>query len=372
MSETGTSASWRAIAYRAFVAIFVLGMVLSTTAIWANIRIQDSDSWAETVGPLADDPEIQAFVIEQTSALIEQQIAADEDAGALWNFTRSQLNALVRVALNDFVSSPTFSTWWTEANRGAHRILMEVMTERENDLLNTYGGDLILNLQPAVDWVNGHIEGLFPDAGYSISLPPESSVIVLYSSDALESTTRIMELVDTLAFVLPIMTIVALAAAIGAAWNRLDAIKHIGLLLAIGMVILLVLLSFVRIWFVSNQDAAVRDVLDAMIRIVLIDLTSAFRVLALGGLVVAGLIAALQSKYARNPRVRAFLREHREVLAGAAISLAVLAIVMTEYPPLWLSLGALVVTVGGVVLLLRWRGATPAFAEPGDAPSDTS
>lgn len=347
--------SWKRIAYRALLVVFAIGMITSTAAIWADVRLADSDAWARTVGPLADDTTVQAFVVDQATLLFEQQIAADDDAGRLANFSRAQLTSLVRMAINDFVSSPTFATWWTEANRTAHGVVMRTIDNEQGVLLQTYGGDLVLELTPIVTWVNGHLETILPRSGYQIVLSPERSVVVLYSSEALEQVIRVIELVDTLAVVLPIITLAALAGALILARDRVEAIRHLGFALVLGAVIALIAFGFGRSWFIARQDISQQELLDAILRIALVDLLGSFRVLALLGLIVSGIVFALRSRYMQDPRVQAFLRNNREALVIAAVGMAVLALIFTDYPPIWLSVGTLLVIAVGGYYLFRWR-----------------
>lgn len=352
---TSSQSTWRILAYRFLVAIFVIGLITSTTAIWANVRVKDSDAWADTVGPLASDAAVQEFVLDQASTLIGQQIAADDEAGRLQDFSRSQITSLVNMALADFVSSPTFATWWTEANRTTHAVVTRIMDDEQGQFIQTHDGDLVLDLQPAVDWVNTHLETLFPRLSYRINLPVEQTVIVLYSSDALASATRVLEIIDTLAIVLPVVTLIAFSGALIIANDRMAALKQTGLATGISIAILLIALTAGRTWFIARQEAALRDFLDAGIRIVLADLLVALRLFALAGIALAGVVTAGRSKYARDPRVQAFMREHRQLIAGGVLGGAILALILTDYPPMWLSIGALILIVASGYLLLRWR-----------------
>lgn len=350
---------WRTIAYRALVVLFVLGMIGSTTAIWANVRVQESDAWASTVGPLADDLAVQEFVVAQAATVIERQIAADEGAGRLQSFSRTQINALVSMALGDFVTSPTFATWWTEANRAAHGIVMRTMDSEQGVLLQTHGGDLVLDLRPAVSWVNAQLETLLPRSSYLISLPAEQAVIVLYSSDALETVANIVDLVDTLAFVLPVITVLALVGAIALKRSLATALTQIALSLAAGMVLVLVLINISRWVLVSQQPESHQDVLNAIIRISLADLMLAFRAIAIIALLRAGLVMLLGSKYVNNPRVKAFFRGNREAIVAFTMGLALVWLVLSNYPPIWLTILALIVVAGCGVQLYRWRRESP-------------
>lgn len=363
--------TWKKIAYRTLVAIFVIGLIGSTAAIWADNRIQESDAWARTTGPLADDPTVQAFVVTEATAIIDRQIAADEDASLLQSFSRSQLSGLIQSALNDFVQSSAFVTWWTEANRTAHSIMMRTMDDEQGILLQTYGGDLVLDLQPAVDWVNGRLESLLPRIGYTIAIPPERAIIVLHSSELLENTTRVIQHVDTLKVVLPIVTLVALFGVMILARDRVDALQLLGLALAVGIVVALVLFGLWRTWFVSQQVDTRQDVLDAVFRVAMVDLMTALRVLAAAGLAVAAVVFAIRSKYASDPRAQTFLREHRELLAVGGLGIAVLALIFTDYPPMWVSVGALILILASGYLLLRWRNESAHRVSTDEHPAET-
>lgn len=346
---------WRIIAYRTLVVFFVVGMIASTTVIWANVRIQDSDAWSNTVGPLAEDPAVQEFVITQASNVIEGQITADEEFGQLRSYSRSQLMALVRMALGDFVTSPTFATWWSEANRNLHDVLMYAIDDAEGGILQKHGGNFVLDLRPAMDWVNVQLESFFPQSDYTIDPDPERLVIVLYSSDALESAIRIVKLVDTLAIILPGLTLLALVGAIAFKSHFATAITQIAISLAVGMILVLVLINIGRWLMVSQQPAAMQDVLDALIRITLVDLAMAFRTIAVVAMLRAGIVLLLQSKYVNNPRIRSFLKYHREAIVASSIFAVVIWLTLSTYPPIWQTMLALVAIVVGAYYLYRWR-----------------
>lgn len=352
---TSPQPSWKTIAYRVFVAVFVLGMITSTMAIWANARLQNSDTWAETVDPLANDTAVQEFVVQQASLVIDQQIAADESAGRLESFGRAQLSGLASVALHEFVSLQTFANWWTEANRTAHGMIMRTLDSNQGLVLQTEGEDLVLDLTPAVDWVNNHITTLLPNAGYLVQIPPERAIVVLYSSESLNTLASVIDLVDTLAFVLPLISLIALAGALFLAPDRRMALTRIAHWLAASMVIILVLANIGRWLVVSGQPVSHQDVLDAIVRITLSDLLSAFRVMAIVGLLFAGAVALQHSQRARESRVMVFIHKNRKPIAASAVGIALAALLVSNYPPIWLSVLAPVTIICCAFQLYRWR-----------------
>lgn len=349
--------AWRTTSYRILVAVFVLGVIASTIAIWADIRVHESDAWASTVRPLANDPAVQAFVIQQTVSLLETQITLDAAAGELESFSRDQLLYLAEIAMGEFVASPTFSHWWTEANRIAHQIVMQTLvTDPQGaNLLQTWGGDLVLNLEPALAWVNSQIETIVPDAGYTIEIPPDQLVNVVYSSDTLESITSAIEILDNLALWLPMITLLAFIGALLVGPRFSEAVIHMTLALATSMLLLLVVINFGRWWLVMQQPLSHRDLLDALIKVALNNLLSGFRLIAILALLSAGVLMLPRSRYANHPRVKAFLAEHQEAIIGAAIAVATTLLIISNYPPLWVSIVAIGMIVLGTLHLIHIR-----------------
>lgn len=352
-----TTPRWKRSAYRILIVLFVISLIGSTVAVWANVRLQESEAWAAMVGPLADDPAIQEYIVGEASAMIDHQIGLDADGGRLRDISQSQLSSLIRVILNDFVTSPTFSRWWTDANLVAHAGLMALVNSDDQSLVQTRGDEIILDLQPVVDWTNSQLMTLLPNLGYRIQIPEGSAQVTLFQSAALEQLTSLLHRIDTLAWVLPLVTLVLLAAILIIVPRRGHAALHLGWALAAGMVGLLLTLTFARTWIVGQQEPKLQDVIDAGFRIILVDLTGAFRFLALIGL---GMVAIWT--LAHNARVVQFLRDHRQIIAGIAAGAAVVSLIAIDYPPMWLAILALGVFTSSLILLFLWRDEPPMTA----------
>lgn len=352
MSESSRGRIWL---LRILAAMFAVSFVVSTVAVWANYRIQDSDAWARTVAPLASDPAIQDRIVDQTSLVIENQMRADEGAGVLRTITVNQTIPLVRGLLTGFVESSAFADFWRDANYVAHKSIIFVIDGGEGDLIRTDGQSLVIDIQPVIDWLNPQLNAFLPGSNYMITLAPDRTTIVLFSSEGIERVVNTFDVVDRLAFIMPIVTIVSLAGALLVASKRMAAVGRLALTLAVTAAIVLAVITIAKVIVINGQPVTAQDAIAAILRIVLIDLVGAFRVTAAAGLIVFGLASLGQSRYAHDPRVRAWIRQYREAVAGAGIGVATIYLVLTDSPSLWLAVLSLVVMTMSAIALVVWR-----------------
>lgn len=355
MANTQSTSGWRRWGFRILVAIFVLGLITSTLAIWANVRIQDSDAWTETMSPLATDPDIQAFIVAETTSRIDEQLTLDESAGRLRVATRNQISSLVGALLEEFVSSPVFANWWSEANHLAHQTLVHAASRDDANLEFNKNGDLVLNLDAIIVWTNQQINEVFPSSDYTLTLSSDKTELILYSSDSVETIVQLLDLIDTLAFVLPIVTIVALAGALLLAQDRPGAVGRISLATAISVGVLLVVVVLAKSWIVDGQPENRQDAVAAILRIVLVDLIGAFRITVAIGILIAGVVTLWQSQRVNGESVMAWLGRYRTMLAAGALGLAALYLAVSSDPAVWAAVTALAVIVVSGILLWMWR-----------------
>ena len=103
---------------------------LSLSAVWVRNTLLDTDNYVSTVGPLADDSDVQHAIANRvTDALfanadVEKKVAdalpprADFLAAPVSNGIRTAVNAAtLRLAESD-----RFETLWERANRRAHTL----------------------------------------------------------------------------------------------------------------------------------------------------------------------------------------------------------------------------------------------------------
>lgn len=129
----------------------LLACLLVPTAIaagWVRTTVSDTDRYVATVGPLADDPDVQAAVVDlltrtvmeavEERALLEKAVARlAEHRGVPRRVAelmlrglgpaREQLELRVHAIASEVVSGESFSTAWRDSNASAHRHLINAL-----------------------------------------------------------------------------------------------------------------------------------------------------------------------------------------------------------------------------------------------------
>jgi hypothetical protein len=204
----------------AFLAIF---------AVWANRQLLDTDNWTESSTKLLEDEEIRT----QLSVFLVDQLYANVDVkGELAQTLPPRLaplagpaaGALREVAQRGTVAlleRPRVQRLWEEANRRAHKRLLDVLYDR-GTAVSTSGGDVTLNLQTIL----GQTERL---GGLSKKLPPDAAQLTILRSDQLELAQDGARYLRALAIVLVVLSLglFALAVYLARGWRR-EALRATG------------------------------------------------------------------------------------------------------------------------------------------------
>ena len=161
------------------VVLTCISLMAASLAVWTKRNVLDTDRWMEHVGPLAEDPAVQALLTERITARIMEIV----DPQALFAEVLPDKGQILAVPLSNavegfvhdevakFVASPTFDKLWTEANRRAHATAVKVL-EGESEVVRANEGSVTLDLIPIVDAVLVQIGDLSPDIfGNTIDIP---------------------------------------------------------------------------------------------------------------------------------------------------------------------------------------------------------
>lgn len=241
--------------------LITIGAVLAPVALvasWADNQLTDTTTFVDTFAPLAADPEIQAFVTEQTVAAIGSQVDIDGlTSDAIDGVTSlglsapatAALNALKGVAaqglrgvlvstVNGFVSSSAFQTVWQEALRASHTQVIAAMTNDQNAAVSIgSNGEIGLQLGPIVAQVKTLL--IAQGMTFAESIPTINRTIVLAQSDSVVSAQLAYGLVVGLGTWLPWIALVFLAAGVIVARRRVSAL--IGAAIGLGAAMLITL-----------------------------------------------------------------------------------------------------------------------------------
>lgn len=219
------------------LAILVAATVLAffaILAVWANRQALNTDNWTETSSRLLEDDDIRqqvaVFLVDQLYANVDvegeirsalpprAQPLAGPIAGGVRNFAER--------AANELLSRPRPQKLWEEANRRAHRRLLQIV-EGGGDVVGTEGGQVTLDLNALLGQTQQRV-----GAGGRLQekLPPEAGRLTILRSDQLEFAQDLVNLIKDLAVVLVVLALglFALAVALAAGWRR-EALRATGI-----------------------------------------------------------------------------------------------------------------------------------------------
>lgn len=96
---------------------------VAITAVWTAERVTDTEGYVAAVGPLADDPEVQAALTDRLEQYAVDVIGLDR-LGALGE---GAARAIIRAAVTGVVTNPSFRPIWEEANRQGHAEMLRTL-----------------------------------------------------------------------------------------------------------------------------------------------------------------------------------------------------------------------------------------------------
>ena len=246
--------------------LVVLGCVLaplSVLSVWIKTTALDTDRYVATVAPLSDDPDVEQALATRITNTIMQKVdvesvladALPSKAAFAAPAIAAGLEQYIHTAALKIVQSDQFDKLWKDANACGHPQIVALLEGKDTKRLGTKDGEITLKLGPIAEKVQSVLDkaGIDVFSGGSGSTPQ----IVLISSSDLKSAQGITDLLQKLAWVLPVLTILAFAGAIALSGNRRRTILRSGLGIAFGMGILLVVLNLGRHFYLDALPSSV-------------------------------------------------------------------------------------------------------------------
>lgn len=291
------------------ILLIVLGCVLapiSVLGVWTANQVSDTSRYVATVSPLIQDPAIQAALTDK----ITNRIVAEINVPALTSQTAAQLNqkglpraatllqsfsgsidsavqGFVHNSVAKIITSPAMANAWVQVNQVGHQALVAALSGRGGGAITTSNGQVVLNLAPLIKVAQQDLVA----RGFTIvsKLPPVNASFPLFPSKNLTKAQTAYRLINDLKIVLPILSLLLLAAGVYVARSHRRALIGAGLGFAASMLVLGAALLIIRTAYLnavpsatlpSDAAAAAFDILVHFIRL-------ALRALLVVGLVVA-------------------------------------------------------------------------------------
>ena len=300
---------WRTVIASILIAFTALLAPLSLVATWAHEQITDTDRYVATVGPLANDPAVQAAI----SARVSEEIQSHLDIATV---TKDSLSALARQdfvpdsaraflpglsvpltnAIEGFVSSRVdalihssqFEQAWILANRQAHQQLDNALTGNTGGTVQIANdGTVTISLASLIKSVKQDLI----DRGFTIAsqIPEVDVSFTIFEFKNFSALRMYVSWLNIAAGVLPILAVVSFAAAVVVSRRRRTTILAGGLAVAASMIIFGIALTVLRALYLNAVPSdvlpspAAAAIYDQMIQF----MRTALRALGLIALAVA-------------------------------------------------------------------------------------
>lgn len=214
----------RTIGLRLLVALGGILLLLTTLSVWVDRVALETDVFADTSTELVEDEAIRRAVATRVidelydAVDVEEELEGPlpEDAETLAGPTAAALRQLGPGIVERALEQPRLQRLWREAVTRSHATLVDVLEERSGTISTEEGvvtldlGDIILEASDRLgvrDTVERRIE-------------PDTGRIEIFRSDDLDTAQDSFRLLNTLAWVLPILTLAIFVLALWLAGSR--------------------------------------------------------------------------------------------------------------------------------------------------------
>jgi hypothetical protein len=382
------------------IVLLVVGFILvplSAIAIWSHNQVTNTDRYVDTVSPLAGNTDIQQAVATRavdalfTNVNVAKEIedALPKRAKFLGEPVANAMKGYATDVAEKLLASKQFQQLWDAANRRAHAQLVAILEDdpsKAPGAVSIKDGKITLDLSQVIDKVKTALVGRGLTFLQNVDIPPVSRTITIIDSKGLEDARTYVGILNTLAWVLPVLALLALIGSALLVPNRRRATIRAALVLVAACAFTLALLAIGRSLYLDatvNKDAA-QAVFDILVR----NLRYGVLVLGLIGVIVA-LVAyfagpsapakatrGLASRGIAGARDKAgdlgyqpnafeeFVAAHKRVIEWAIAAVAVVVLVTWDRPGITvvLFLAVIALVLVGLVEFFA-RGATPTTVD---------
>ena len=394
----------------ALVVITSILVTVSVTAVWARRNALNTDRYVETIGPVAQDVEVQRalgrYITDQAMSAIDPEelfkSALPERGQILAAPLTSALRGFVNDRVNAFLATDEFSRLWVQINEVAHERVVDVLNGDLPPSLQVQGNDVVVNVIPVIDQVLARIGEASPEIfGRTVNLPtvtvdeiPEDAIkkvesalgrdlpdnfgqFTVFDASKLQQVQDTVALFNKLVVVAVILAVVLFALTLWVSPRRRRTLLQLMVGIALGIVIIRRLGlrledDVVELVKPENRDAVqaivgafVSSLLDATAWI--LGIAAVVAVVALltgpygwaralrrgtvsGAQAVAGAARSAINRQPDDPVV-AWVGAHREILQAGGIVVGILALLVLDLS--WIGLFVLVALVIAYELVVQ-------------------
>lgn len=360
--------------------LFIVATLLTPIAIighWGHQTVMDSKQFISTVGPLAEDPEIQQAVADVVSKAIIQQVDTSELAGGLVGSLvpndqladllsgpiKAGIDSLIRGGVERFVQSNAFQQAWIRINQEAQRGFVAALTGDPSGPVQFEGDLLVLNISTLLqDVQQSLVDDGIAVAGV-VTIPESDAQIELLDSPGLAQVRAIYALTSPILSIILLITAAFFTVSVLLATRRARTTVAVGIVVGVWALVLNYGIRFAEASFVNAfQDTLFEAASTAFYNQLLI-----YLLLAVQGLLLLGVVVIVLGWFSGTTRLAMTVRGSIDaglVEIGRKLpeSLSVIGRPIREYAPFvrWglLALWLIGVFAFGAVTLERILGWT--------------
>jgi hypothetical protein len=253
----------RSVAVWIVLVVAGLLLLLSSFAVWINRVALNTTVFTSTSSSLLDNDRIRASVanraVDELFANVdvqaEVQAQLPNDYEGLSGAATAGLRQLSYQIVDRALEQSVFQSLFRASLEESHKTLVQVL-EGGGDRVSTQGGVVTLDLRQIIQESADRI-----GIGSQVAdrLPEDAGQIVVLRADELDTAQNAFQLLKTLAWVLPLLTLAAFGLAAWLASERRRAVRGIGITLAVVGLIGLVAANVTRNYVVDSLVASRDD-----------------------------------------------------------------------------------------------------------------
>lgn len=243
---------------------------------WARLQLVDTDRFVATFAPLAEDPDVQAFIADQALAAINENVDIDgmiddaftglssldlppraQDALSLLKVPAQQgVQTLLDNAVNRLVASPAFADIWEQTLRQVHaRAIAIIQGEPGTALTIDDSGTLSVDLGTVIAKVKAQLKE--QGVGIADMIPDIDRSIPLTTSDSFVLIRTLYQLAVAVGYWLPWVVLGLVALGLAVARHRLRALAWTAAGFAVALLLLAAGLGTGRLFFVGTVSPSI-------------------------------------------------------------------------------------------------------------------
>ncbi len=244
-----------------WVVLVVAGLLLllSSFAIWIDRVALNTSVFTNTSSSLLENDAIRSAVaaraVDELYANVDVEAALEERLPSDVKSLSGPASAALRQGAYEIVERalerPALQKLFAISLEQSHRTLVEVL-EGGGRRASTEGGEVTLDLR---EIIRETAERLGIGEQVADRLPADAGRIVLLRSEQLDTAQNAFQLLKTLAWVLPVLTLLAFGFAVWLARERREAVRSVGIVLALVGVFGLVAARFTQNYLVDSLVA---------------------------------------------------------------------------------------------------------------------